>query len=417
MIKVCKIRFYPNQTQIKKINQIFGGCRYVMNLYIEYNNRAYRESKEFISGYDFSKIVNKLKKKEEYSWLNDISSKALKDAIMTQEKAYKNYFRKMKLGLKTSLPRFKSRKRMNKESFFFIKDSIKFNTTCRNTIKIPILHSIRITEHQYLPDIGTITSGRVIREYDKYYVMFIYNSDKISEEKNDDGMGIDVGVKNYASIALSNGNVYVQAHFKDNKKYQSISDKIQYYQRLVSRKVEINYKRLLDNFLIKHPVSDLTDHYKNIMKGESYNTSAIKTLMKKLRKLHVKKANIRKDFIKKLVYKLVVRTKPKYITIEDLSITNMLANDESHELHKYISESGFYYFRACMVNKCKEYKTELRIADRYFASSKTCSNCGNKKKDLTLSCREYHCEECGLTIDRDINAAVNLLRTKKYSIV
>ena len=92
MIKVCKVRFYPNHTQIKKINKIFGGCRYVMNLYIEYNNRVYQEIKEFVSAYDFSKIINKLKKEEKYSWLNDVSSKAIKDAILTPEKAYKNCF-------------------------------------------------------------------------------------------------------------------------------------------------------------------------------------------------------------------------------------------------------------------------------------------------------------------------------------
>lgn len=111
MIKVCKIRCYPNQTQIEKINQIFGACRYVMNLYIEYNNRC----DTFISGYDFSKIINKLKKNEpKYEWLNDISSKALKDAIMTQEKSYKNFFRKLKRHEKITSPRFKSRKKMTK---------------------------------------------------------------------------------------------------------------------------------------------------------------------------------------------------------------------------------------------------------------------------------------------------------------
>lgn len=416
MIKVCKVRFYPNRTQIKKINKILGGCRYVMNLYIEYNNRVYQEIKEFVSAYDFSKIINKLKKEEKYSWLDDVSSKAIKDAILTQEKAYKNCFRKMKAGSKTRLPRFVSRKRLTKESFFFIKDGIKFDTQCKNIIKIPILHAVRITERDYLPDVSKVTSGRIIRDRDKYYIMFIYNTEKISEDKNDISMGIDVGVKNYTSIAFSNGNIYVQSHFKDNKKYEALDDKIQRLQKVISHKVEINYKRKLDEYLNKNPVSDLTDKNKNYMKGVSYNTSNIKKLMKKLRKLHEKKVNIRTDFIHKLVYKLVVRTKPKYITIENLSVSNMLANNESHELHKYISESGFYCFRACMEYKCKEYKTELRIANKYFASSKTCSNCGNKKKELKLSCREYHCEECGLTIDRDINAAINLLKTDKYSI-
>ena len=116
MNKVCKIRFYPNQTQINIIYKTFGACRYVMNLYIEYNNELYNNGQEFLSGYDFAKIITKLKKQEEkYYWLNDISTKALKDAIMTQEKSYKNFFRKIKSKEKTSSPRFKSRKRMRHE--------------------------------------------------------------------------------------------------------------------------------------------------------------------------------------------------------------------------------------------------------------------------------------------------------------
>lgn len=140
--RVCKIRCYPNKTQIEKINQIFGACRYVMNLYVEYN----KQREEFLSGYDFAKILTKLKKNElRFEWLNDISTKALKDAIMTQEKSYKNFFRKRKKKEKVSYPMFKSRKKMNKESFYFIKDAIHFNTGKKNVIRIPILKNIRIT--------------------------------------------------------------------------------------------------------------------------------------------------------------------------------------------------------------------------------------------------------------------------------
>ena len=149
------------------------------------------------------------------------------------------------------------------------------------------------------------------------------------------------------------------------------------------------------------------------MKGESYNTSQIKKMRIKINRLFVKKSNMRKDFINKVVYMLVVRTKPKYITMEDLIIKKMLENDSSH---RYISESAFYYFRIQAINKSHEYMTELRLANKYFASSKICSVCGNKRKDLSLSDRAYVCPKCGNEIDRDLNANINLAYTKKYSI-
>ena len=413
MVKVCKIRCYPNKTQIKKINQIFGACRFVMNLYIEYNNTH----DGFLSGYDFSKIITKLKKEEpNYEWLNDVSTKALKDAIMVQEKSYKNFFRRHKNGEKCSSPRFKSRKRLNKESFFFIKDNIHFNTGKKNIIKIPILKNIRITERNYLPDENNISSGRLIREYDKYYIMFIYESKKHHVRNRKYGYGIDVGIKNYVTMYNTNEESYTFTHFKDSKRYQLISKQIEDYQRIISKKAEINYGRLLNEYLDKHPGDEPNETTKNIMKGESYNTSQIKKMRKKVKRLHTKKSNIRKDFINKLVYMLVVRTKPEYITMEDLSIKNMIENDNSHKLHRYISESGLYYFRVHMINKSHEYETELRLANRYFASSKKCSCCGHKLKSLTLNDRVYKCPNCGLEIDRDLNASINLTYLKKYSI-
>lgn len=411
--RVCKIRCYPNKTQIEKINQIFGACRYVMNLYVEYN----KQREEFLSGYDFAKILTKLKKNElRFEWLNDISTKALKDAIMTQEKSYKNFFRKRKKKEKVSYPMFKSRKKMNKESFYFIKDAIHFNTGKKNVIRIPILKNIRITERNYLPDEESILSGRIIREYDKYYVMFIYEKKEkwISNRKY--GYGIDVGVKNYMTVFNTNNESFMIRHFKDFKKYKEISKKIEDYQRIISKKAETNYGKLLNAYLDKHHGEEPDIKTKNIMKGESYNTSQIKKIRVKINRLFVKKSNIRRDFINKLVYMLVVRTKPKYITMEDLSIKKMLENDSSHSLHRYISESAFYYFRLQSISKSHEYSTELRLANKYFASSKTCSVCGNKLKDLSLSDGVYICPKCGNKIDRDLNASINLTYTEKYSI-
>ena len=158
---------------------------------------------------------------------------------------------------------------------------------------------------------------------------------------------------------------------------------------------------------------------KNKMKGESYKTSCIRKLKRKISKLYTKITNIRKDFIYKLVYNIVVRTKPRVITMEDLDISDMLQQDTSKTLHKYISMSGFYMFRTHIIHKCMEFNTKLRLANKYFASSKICSSCGNKKDNLSLSTRTYHCDKCGLEIDRDLNAAINLCNLKKkyYTVI
>ena len=168
MIKSVKLRIYPNKSQIKIINGTLGCCRYIYNKYIEYNIESYKTSNKFISGYDFSKAINWLKKNDiNYNWIKNYSSKAIKDTIMNAEKSFKMFFKNKK-----GFPMFKSRKRIHKESYFFIKDQI--NYIKHNIIKIPILGRIRITQNYDLPNIRDITSGRVIREYNKYYIMLIY---------------------------------------------------------------------------------------------------------------------------------------------------------------------------------------------------------------------------------------------------
>ena len=416
MIKVCKIRFYPNSSQIKTINKILGACNYVRNLYQEYNIRYHNEDKKFLSGYEFSKIINKLKKtSENYSWLNEISSKALKDAIMNKESSFKRFFKK-----KSKFPKFQSRKRFTCESFFFIKDSIKFDDKFGNSmIKIPILGKVRITEKNYLPDIASISSGRVIKERNKYYISFIYTKEKEHVKSRNIRFGIDVGVKNYATVAYDDDKIIIE-HFKDYESYKNITKKIENLQKCISHKAETNYGKLLNTYLDKHSGQEPNETTKNIMKGESYNTSQIRCLKRKIQRLYRKLSNIRKNFINQLVCRLVVRAKPLSITIEDLSISNLLSSDSksfNSNLRRYIGLSGFKYFRTCLENKCREYSIELRIADKYFASSKTCHECGHKMKSLKLSDRIFHCTHCGTEVDRDVNAAMNLLDTNKYTVI
>lgn len=405
----CKIRIYPNKEQIRTINGTLGCCRYVYNMYIAHNIDAYKNGGKFVSGYDFSKYLNVLKRADpEYKWISGYSSKAVKDAIMRSETAFKRFFKKT-----SCFPRFKSRKRTNVESFYIVKDNIHY-TKNKNIIKLPILGNVRITEYKYLPyDEDTITGGRIVREYGKYYVVLNYIPVivRYSLPHNDFNIGIDLGLKHYTTIATDKHNPIKINHFKDTLKYKDINNRIERLQRIISKKAEINYKRLCDNYITSHN-KEPNEKLKNIMKGESYNSSRIRNLRKKIRNLNARKSNIRKDYINKLVDTLTAKTKPSSITIENLDISEMIKHTNEHEkaLHRYIGESGFYTFRLQLENKCFIHDIKLRIANKYFASSKTCSKCGHKKRILTLDDRVYICDECGLEIDRDINAAINLLQ-------
>ena len=406
MHKAYKLRIYPNHTQITLINETLDCCRSVSNLYIEHEIRHYKETGKFLTRYDFEKIINRMKKTDEYSWIAKYNAHAINHAIFDKGNAFKNFFKRH-----NGFPKFKSKKKQTGGSLYFDKPCIHY-TNNKNIIKLPILGKVRITQYNYLPDISTITSGRIIKDKDKYYVSFITEESSKHIDHEDYKLGIDVGIEKYASIHFSTGTNICINHFKDLPKVKSILNKITTLQKILSNKVEINYNRKLNDYFDEyHDVPN--DNKKKELKGESYKTSCIRKLKRKISKLYEKLANIRKDFICKLVYNIVVRTKPRVITMENLDISEMLQQDTSKTLHKYISMSGFYMVKTQIIRKCMEYNTELRLANKYFASSKTCSSCGNKKTNLSLTDRTYHCDECGLEIDRDLNAAINLCNLKK----
>ena len=412
MIKSIKLRIYPNKTQLKIINDTLGACNFVKNKFLEYNLNNRKEGKKFTGGYDFSKIINKLKKEDDkYSWLDGISSKAIKDAIMSKDKAYRDFFDGNK-----GFPRFKSRKRMNKESYFFIKDNIHYIN--KNIIKLPILKKIRITNTNQLPDKDTITSGRIIRHYNKYYVLFIYDDTNDNKDiiKNDIKLGIDLGIKDYA-IIYDGCKCHHYKHFKDLDRYKKLNARIIKLQQVISKKVEYNYGKLLNKYLDKYH-KEPNEIIKNKMKGESYNSSNIRRIFNKINKSKVKLTNIRDNFIKQLVNKLTARIKPNKINIEDLDISSMLENDDTtHKLHGLIQESNFYKFRMHLINKCLEYGIRLRLVSTYYPSTQLCSNCGHKNTNIRLIDRTYVCDECGMTMDRDENSAINIYNCKsKYYI-
>lgn len=409
MIKSIKLRIYPNKMQLKIITKTLDACFFVKNEYLRYNINSYEKNEDFITGYEFSGIINKLKKEDiDYLWLDGISSKAIQHAIMEKEDAYKSFFKKKK-----GFPKFKKRRRLNKESYFFIKDSIHYIS--KNIIKLPILKKIRITSDNRLPDKDSITYGRIIRHYNKYYVMFIYDEENDNKDivKRDIKLGIDLGVKNYATI-YDGEKCHHYKHFKEYDKYKKLIERMTKLQQVISKKAEVNYGKLLNNYLDTYKEVPNKETKKELRK-ESYNTSNIRRIYIKINKIKVKLTNIKDDYIKQLVNRLTARIKPSQINIEDLDISSMLEDDQSHRLHRLIQESNFYKFRLHLINKCKEYGIKLALVDKYYPSTQICSCCGKKNKHIKLSDRTFRCDKCGLVLDRDDNSGINLRNCKsKY---
>lgn len=408
MIKSIKLRIYPNKTQLKIINDTLYACHFVKNEYLAYNKNNHREGKKFISAYDFSKIINKLKKEDsKYVWLDGISSKAIQEAILCKERAYDDFFHHNK-----GFPRFKSRKRINKESYYFINERHNYYIT-KNSVVLPKLKKIRITNGNLLPNQFDIRSGRIIRHYDKYYVLIIYDEYNDNKDiiKRDVKLGIDLGVKDYAVIYDGKDFCHIK-HFKDLDKYKRLNNRIEELQKIISKKANYNYGKLLNEYLDKYH-EEPSETEKRIMKGKSYNSSNIRKVFNKINKSKVKLTNLKDNYIKQLVNYLTARTKPSIINIEDLQVSSMLRDDTSRNLHKRIQDSSFYKFKTHLINKCKEYGIKLRLVNTYYPSTQLCSKCGKKNKDIKLEDRTFTCKKCGMTMDRDENSAINIYNCKR----
>ena len=417
MIRTNKIQCFPNQKQKETIYKTLGACRWIYNQYLGYNRKIYDEEKRFVSGRKFRRILTQLKKtSDEYKWLKGISQKAVDNSYLTAEKALKSFFKK-----KTGFPKFKSKKNPV-QSYYLYPVDYKDNPDKikHNGIILPCLGWMRIRENDYVPDAHILHARLVVSNVGKFYITLTYDDNKDIPKKKPKypAVGIDVGIKNYISIASANGE-NIQIESLVNCDYvKRLTEKKVKLERIISNKAEINYGKLLNAFVDKHK-REPNEIEKKIIRKESYGSSQINKVRLKINRINKKISDFKTDIINKFVNELV-KNKPKYITIENLSIKEMVSktrDDHKKSLSRYIMQSKFYYLFQRIIWKCKVYGVELRIANKYFASSKKCSECGHKKKDLTLDDRIYVCDECGLKIDRDLNAAINLLNTDDYTII
>ncbi|HFD0308887.1 TPA: RNA-guided endonuclease InsQ/TnpB family protein [Clostridium perfringens] len=386
MKRAYKIEINPTDEQKCKIHRTIGVSRFVYNFYIARNKEVYEKEGKFVSGMDFSKWLNNeyIPNNQEMKWIKEVSSKATKQAIMNADKAFRDFFKKSK-----GFPRFKKKKNQDVKAYFPKNNKTDW-TLERHRVKIPTLGWVRLKEFGYIPVNSIVKSGTISQKSDRYYVsILVEEDDKKVYKSTNEGLGIDLGVKEFA--VCSDGIKF--KNINKTSTVKKVEKKLKREQRKLSRKYE-----------------SLKIRNKNIKEGRATGQNIQKQVIK-VQKLHQRLINIRTDYINKTVFS-IIKQKPSYITIEDLNIKGMMKNKH---LSKAIASQKFFEFKTKLTVKCKENNIELRIVDRFYPSSKTCSQCGKVKRDLKLSDRIYKCD-CGLTIDRDLNASINLKNAKEYKI-
>ena len=385
--KAYKMELNPSEEQKIKIHQTIGVARFVYNFYIAHNKEVYEKEGKFVSGMDFSKWLNNeyIPSNQEMKWIKEVSSKARKQAIMNADQAFRDFFKKRK-----GFPKFKKKKDQDVKAYFPKNNKTDW-TLERHRVKIPTLGWVRLKEFGYIPTNSIVKSGTVSQKANRYYVSILVEEKDVEVLKpTNEGIGIDLGIKDFA--VCSDGTIF--KNINKTSTVKKVEKKLKREQRKLSRKYE-----------------SLKMRNKNIEEGRATQRNIQKQVVK-VQKLHQRLANIRTDYINKTI-SLIIRQKPSYITIEDLAVSNMMKNKH---LSKAIANQKFFEFRKKLTTKCKQNKIELRVVDRFYPSSKTCSCCGKIKKDLKLKDRVYKCN-CGLMIDRDFNASINLKNAKKYKTV
>ena len=383
MLKSFKTEINPTQEQKSRINRTIGTCRYVYNFYLAYNKELHDNGEKFMTGKRFSVWLNNeyIPNHPDKAWIKDAYSKAVKKSIEDGCTAFTRFFKHQ-----SAFPNFKKKGRSDVK-MYFVKNNPKDCACERHRIKIPTLGWVRLKEKGYIPttkDGWKIISGTVSIKADRYYVSVLVEiPDPQAVNNRNDGIGIDLGVKDFA--ILSNGKTY--KNINRSARLKKLEKQLRREQRCLSRK------------------------YENLKKGEVTQRANIQKQKLKVQKLHHKIDNIRTDYINKIIAE-IVKTKPSYITIEDLNVSGMMKN---RHLSKAVASQKFYGFRSRLKAKCDANGIELRVVDRFYPSSKLCHCCGRIKKDLKISDRIYRCA-CGYVEDRDFNASLNLRDAVTYEV-
>lgn len=360
--KAYKYRIYPTKKQQELINKHIGCCRFIYNFCLEKKINAYKESKKNISCFELIKLITTLKKEQETLFLKEVNSQSLQTTIINLDNAYKRFFKEKK-----GFPKFKSRRNAS-ESFQIVQNTkVDFD---KNKVYIPkFREGIKCKFHRFFE--GKIKTSTISRTPSgKYYISILVELDEVNPSKKpidkSKAVGIDLGIKDL--VITSDGKKY-----SSNKFIKRYSKELAKAQRHLSRK----------------------------KKGSNtYNRQRIKVA-----RIQEKIRNCRADKLHKISTDLVKNY--DVICCEDLNVKGM---EKNHHLAKSISDASFGMFVTILTYKAEWNGKQVVKVDRFYPSSKTCHCCGYVNKDLTLNDREWTCPHCGKTLDRDVNASINILK-------
>ena len=372
-----KVQLHPNNLQTTRLFQFAGAARYAYNWSINQQKAAYTAGRKFINDFELCKQFTQHKRLPGNEWMYTISDVVLKHSVRDCCNAYKRFFKHQ-----AKYPRYKRRK--DKQSFYQDTAKIQFTAT---HVRIEMLspskrkHNcwVKLAESNRIPINSKYYNPRITYDGLNWWVSVAVDTTdrKPIIAKCSEPIGIDLGVKELA--VCSDGTVY--RNINKTAKVRKLKKKQRRLQRQVSRKYLMNKE------------------------GNSYRkTCNIRKSEKFLRKLYQRLTHIRQSYSLQIIQQIVQR-QPSCIVLEDLNVSGMLKN---RHLSRAIQEQTFYYFRATLERYAKKFNIAIKYADRFYPSSKRCSNCGNIKTDLKLSDRIYECGCCGIRIDRDLNAAKNL---------
>jgi putative transposase len=387
-----KIRIFPNETQERKLWQSAGTARFIFNWTLARQEENNEQGKPFLSNNELRKEITKLKKTNEFQWLKEVSNNVAKQAVKDACDAYRKWFDSMsgKSKAKQDKPNFKSRHK-SKPSFYNDTDKLKVK---ENQVLIEKVGWVNMKEQ--LPIDVKYMNPRVSFDGKYWYISVGVEIDAFEVLLTEESKGIDLGVKDLA--ICSDGKVY--KNINKSRKIRKLEKRLHRLECSKARKYEAN---------VKQKVYYQTGSKKGELKSITYHRSLsecgnYQKVKQEIKLIHRRINCIRQNHIHQATA-AIVKTKPSRIVMETLNVKGMLKNKH---LSKAIAQQKLYEFKRQIGYKSKLYKIEFVQVPMNYPSSKKCSGCGNMKQDLKLSDRTYKCNCCGLEIDRDFNASLNL---------
>jgi putative transposase len=365
--RAYKTEIKPNNKQCTLLEKSAGVARFAYNLGLAERISLYKNEKKSLTAIDQHKALCALKK-EKFPWMYEVSKCAPQLALVDLDRAFKNFFQGLKQGKKVGFPKFKSK---HKSAPIFRLDNINFGIT-HNTIRLAKIGVVRLKEKEYIPTKNVKYNSLTVSKIAGRWFVSVHVEQDIPKSINqiESVLGVDVGIKTLATC--SNGEV-----FKNNKFLKKSRKKLAHAQKNLSRK-----------------------KFERKIKKSSNNR---KKSILKVQKIYYRIACQRKDAIHKMT-SILVKTKPRYLALENLNVLGMMRN---HKLAEAIADASFSEIKRQVLYKTSWYGGEVIDVDRFYPSSKLCRICGNLKEDLKLEDRTYICE-CGHKEDRDLNASINI---------